>query len=123
MPLYPVIDNDDVLACGTMLVIVDLPPNGMCVIPSPIAGRLKAFTVCLQSSTNANIVLTLSTKHGTFATTFTIPNGTAIGTLTFDVPMYDRANYVDAGEPFIFSSDGGGSAGGLAQFIAIIGRG
>lgn len=125
MPQYPNIGNDDVIVYGEMLGIQDAAPavNGVCNIASPVAGRLKCFGLTMQSAPNANITLSIVTKHGTMTTTFIVPNATPISTLMFEVPQHDRSNYVDAGEPFFFQSDGNGAGGGIAEIFAVITKG
>lgn len=124
MPLFPPINNDDVLVHGKMDAIHDAAPaaNGVCNLASPISGRLKMLCFATLTLTNADITLSISTKHGSMLP-IVIPSGTAQGSYHYEIPLFDRANFVDAGEAFSIQSDGGGSGGGLTHFTAVIARG
>lgn len=122
MPLPQAINSGDALVYGSMFVMGTAAPapNGLTNLVSPKSGSLSLLALAFQFAQDANVTVTIITKHGTISRTFVIPNGSQpTTTYYFDVPQ-DRANHVEAGEPFSIQSDGGGTGGGRGIFCAVI---
>jgi hypothetical protein len=120
MPLLPSVNADDEILYAQMLDIAT--PNTQ-VLAAPCRSKVKYLAFIFSSAPNATITLTFATRHGTLGQSFVIASGSGSGPGYFlELSQMDRANYMEAGDPFAITSDGAGTNGGFLHVLAVLQR-
>lgn len=116
------IQNDDQVVWSEMLDLA--AAGGAAQFPVLAPGTLKFVAIGFGAAPNAQVTLSLLSKHGIFRQSIVLANAlSASGSYMFEIDPFDRANNFDAGDQLTILTDGGGSTGGIAHIAAIFRRG
>lgn len=82
-------------------------PDGRCFFVSPIAGKIEFLHIAQSAVPDAAQDITISSEIAGQVKIGEVPNGRSVSLpVTLETQMFDRANFVRAGEAFVILTNG-----------------